>query len=67
MFNITSKGGHRMISPLLNVLEPIQHAHGLPNACYINDYMYKSEQQQIFSDGWAAIGFGIDVPDPGCV
>lgn len=55
------------MSQLLNVLDPIQHAHGLPNACYINDDMYKSEQQQIFADGWAAIGFGIDVPDPGCV
>ena len=28
------------MSQLLNVLEPIQHAHGLPNACYINDDMY---------------------------
>ena len=52
---------------LISVLKPIEHANGLPNACYIDENMHAKEAETIFKQGWAAIGFGCDVPKPGCV
>ena len=52
---------------LVSVLQPIEHAHGLPNACYIDRNMHAKEAAAIFKQGWAAIGFGCDVPKPGSV
>ena len=52
---------------LVSVLQPIEHAHGLPNACYIDRNMHAKEAAVIFKKGWAAIGFGCDVPKPGSV
>ena len=52
---------------LVSVLQPIEQAHGLPNACYIDRDMHAKEADAIFKQGWAAIGFGCDVPKPGCV
>ncbi|MGB1367359.1 MAG: aromatic ring-hydroxylating oxygenase subunit alpha, partial [Candidatus Puniceispirillaceae bacterium] len=52
---------------LSSVLKPIEVANGLPNACYIDQNMHAKEADAIFRQGWAAIGFGCDVPKPGCV
>ncbi len=52
---------------LESVLQPIENAHGLPNACYIDSDMHTKEADAIFKKGWAAIGFGCDVPKAGCV
>lgn len=49
------------------VLAPIETANGLPNACYVDEQYYADEKNQIFINGWAAIGFGNDVPNSGCV
>ncbi|MEK9924872.1 MAG: aromatic ring-hydroxylating dioxygenase subunit alpha [Alphaproteobacteria bacterium] len=52
---------------LKNVIAPIESANGLPNECYIDDGMYQHEQDTLFRNSWAAIGFGKDVPAPGSV
>lgn len=52
---------------LISVLKPIEQANGLPNACYIDENMHAKEAGSVFKQGWAAIGFGCDVPKPGCV
>ena len=52
---------------LRNVLLPIESANGLPNACYTSDDMYRHEQESIFTDNWAAVGFGKDIAKPGMV
>ena len=50
---------------LSNVNAPIERANGLPNACYIDEKMYKHEQDTIFRNNWSAIGFGKDIPNAG--
>ncbi len=52
---------------LRHVLQPIDEARGLPNDAYIDDEYFRSEKQALFADNWFAIGFGKDVPQPGCV
>lgn len=52
---------------LISVLKPIEQANGLPNACYVNKNMHAKEANAVFKQGWTAIGFGCDVPKPGCV
>ena len=56
-----------MMLELRNVLSPIESANGLPNACYTSDEMYRHEQDTLFRDSWAAIGFGKDISAPGMV
>ena len=52
---------------LANVQAPIETASGLPNACYIDTAMYEHEQNTLFRNSWVAVGFGKDIPQPGCV
>ena len=52
---------------LANVQAPIETANGLPNACYIDPAMYQHEQNTLFRNSWVAVGFGKDIPQPGCV
>jgi len=52
---------------LHTVLAPIENATGLPNECYVDDAMYRHEQDTLFRNSWAAIGFGKDIPIPGAV
>tara|TARA_B100001121_G_scaffold124319_1_gene109032 strand:- start:1526 stop:1867 length:342 start_codon:yes stop_codon:yes gene_type:complete len=49
------------------VLQPIESARGLPKSCYTDPATFEKETKRIFAANWAAIGFGIDVPKPGCV
>ena len=50
-----------------NVKAPIETANGLPNGCYVDAGLYQHEQNTLFRDNWTAIGFGKDLPKPGCV
>ncbi len=55
------------MNSISSVLLPIESANGLPNACYIDQDMHRHESEKIFKHGWAAIGFGSDVPVAGSV
>ena len=35
---------------LRNVMSPIETANGLPNECYVDDKMYRHEQDTLFRD-----------------
>ena len=52
---------------LCNVLSPIESANGLPNACYTSDDIHRHEQETLFTNNWAAVGFGKDIAMPGMV
>lgn len=52
---------------LSNVSAPIERAKGLPNACYIGDGVYQQEQDTLFRNNWAAIGFGKDIASAGMI
>lgn len=52
---------------LSNVSAPIERANGLPNACYIGDGVYQQEQDTLFRNNWAAIGFGKDIASAGMI
>jgi phenylpropionate dioxygenase-like ring-hydroxylating dioxygenase large terminal subunit len=52
---------------LSNVSAPIERATGLPNACYIGDGVYQQEQDTLFRNNWAAIGFGKDIASAGMI
>ena len=49
------------------VLKPIDKAHGLPNAAYVDQNMAQMEQQKVFTKQWAALTTGKNLPKPGCV
>ena len=42
-------------------------ANDLPSDCYVSADLYQHEQNTLFRDNWAAIGFGKDLPKPGCL
>jgi len=51
---------------LLNrVLNPIETARGLPNACYTDETVLELERQRVFAGGWSCVGFAKDVPETG--
>ena len=52
---------------LSNVSAPIERAKGLPNACYIGDGVYQQEQDTLFRNNWAALGFGKDIASAGMI
>ena len=45
----------------MRVLQPIETARGLPNACYIDPVVFALEQRRVFAEGWACIGFVKDM------
>ena len=53
------------MADLRNVMSPIETANGLPNDCYVDAGMFRHEQDTVFRDGWAAIGFGKDIATHG--
>jgi len=50
---------------LTNVCQPIERAHGLPNAHYIDPDIHAQENQALLIDGWAGLAVTADVPEPG--
>ncbi len=55
------------ISPtnLSDVRQPIERAHGLPNAHYTDPDVHTEETQALLIDGWAGLAVTADVPEPG--
>ena len=53
--------------PLTDVLRKVETAHGLPNAHYIDPEMFERERRHVLFANWSGVGFGKDVPEPGCV
>jgi phenylpropionate dioxygenase-like ring-hydroxylating dioxygenase large terminal subunit len=47
------------------VVKPIAEARGLPSALYTSEEALSLERQKLFHAGWACLGFGKDVPNPG--
>ncbi|MGI9511082.1 MAG: aromatic ring-hydroxylating oxygenase subunit alpha [Geminicoccaceae bacterium] len=45
--------------------QPIGEAAGLSNRCYTDQAHFEVEKTRIFDQGWACIGFGKDIPEPG--
>lgn len=50
---------------LNRVIEPIDSARGLPNACYTDPITIEVERQRVFAEGWACAEFSMDVPVAG--
>ncbi|HVO02023.1 MAG TPA: aromatic ring-hydroxylating dioxygenase subunit alpha [Candidatus Cybelea sp.] len=49
------------------VLAETASAKALPNLCYVDADFLQYERARLFEAGWACIGFGKDVPQPGDV
>ncbi len=47
------------------VMAPISEATGIPNPFYTDAAFHEAEYQRVFALGWACIGVGADVPEPG--
>ncbi|RED13190.1 aromatic ring-hydroxylating oxygenase subunit alpha [Pontivivens insulae] len=54
-----------LAADLAAVRQPVAQAHGLPSALYTSEDALDLERRHIFHGGWACIGFGKDVPNPG--
>ena len=52
-------------SKLSVVLESIEHAHGLPNECYLEGPYNKIERKKIFENNWVVVGTASSIPEPG--
>ncbi|WP_284266181.1 aromatic ring-hydroxylating oxygenase subunit alpha [Roseicyclus amphidinii] len=52
-------------SALADVLAPIERAHGLPNAHYIDPATIAAENRACLETTWSAIAVGAEVPEPG--
>ena len=50
---------------LESVLQPIEHAHGLPNEAYTSDDFLRRERDQVLGRSWAGLAFASDLPKPG--
>ena len=50
---------------LATVRRPVAEARGLPNPLYVDAAAHEIERRRVFLEGWAAIGHGKDVPEPG--
>jgi phenylpropionate dioxygenase-like ring-hydroxylating dioxygenase large terminal subunit len=52
-------------SALADVLAPIERAHGLPNAHYVDPVTIAAENRACLETTWSAIAVGAEVPEPG--
>lgn len=50
---------------LASVRRPIEEAHGLPNAHYIDPGIFAEERQSVLFDNWAGLAVAADVPEVG--
>ncbi|MFX0541038.1 aromatic ring-hydroxylating oxygenase subunit alpha [Roseovarius sp. S4756] len=53
------------ITDLSSVRAPVDIAHGLPNAHYIDPAVFDEEKQALLYSQWAGLAVGADVPEPG--
>ncbi len=51
------------VEALNEVLQPVSSAKGLPNEFYVDQETFDMEREHVFFKNWAAIGFGVDVPE----
>jgi len=47
------------------VRQPINTAHGLPNAHYIDPTVFEEERDALLMSGWSGLAVSADVPEPG--
>ena len=47
------------------VRREIGNAQGLPNRHYIDDAVFRRENETLLYDNWAGLAIASDVPDPG--
>ncbi len=59
--------GERLKDRLGAVMAETGKAKALPNLCYTDPGFQAFERERLFEAGWACIGFGKDVPNPGDV
>ncbi|MBV1865500.1 MAG: Rieske 2Fe-2S domain-containing protein [Rhodobacteraceae bacterium] len=52
---------------LTGVLQPIETAHGLPNAHYVDAKIWEEEKQALLFENWSGIGLAKDIPNAGDV
>jgi phenylpropionate dioxygenase-like ring-hydroxylating dioxygenase large terminal subunit len=50
---------------LTAVMRPVEAARGLPNAHYACPETFRAEAARVLHRGWACVGLGADVPNPG--
>ena len=55
------------IDKIETVKNKINHAHGLPNECYVSDEYLNYERNKIFCDNWSVIGTASSIPEVGDV
>ena len=55
----------KLAEDLKRVSRPVAEANGLPNSLYTSQDALALEAERIFKPGWACLGFGRDVPEPG--
>ncbi|KQQ53775.1 aromatic ring-hydroxylating dioxygenase subunit alpha [Pseudomonas syringae] len=49
------------VQELTNVLNPIEHAHGLTNEFYTEQKFFELERDELMGKGWTCIGFASDL------
>jgi len=47
------------------VLQPVETARGLPNACYIDPACFEAEKHAVLHANWAGLAVASEVPEPG--
>lgn len=52
---------------LSTVTQPVETAHGLPNAHYTDPAVFEEEKKSVLFANWSGIGFAHDVPNSGDV
>jgi len=55
------------LTDLSGVLQPVETAHGLPNAHYTSPDVFAEECAAVLFANWSGVGFGKDVPNIGDV
>ncbi|KUJ80793.1 (2Fe-2S)-binding protein [Ruegeria marisrubri] len=53
------------LDDLSEVRQPIERAHGLPNAHYTDPAVHAEETEALLLNGWAGLAVTADVPEPG--
>ena len=67
--SLLSPSSYQSLEALANAAgsEPASLQRGLDNWHYTSQACFELERKAMLEDGWAAIGFVDDVPEPGCV
>lgn len=55
-----------LLAAIENVAASPGVARGLPNAIYRDKKLFEFERDHVFGRSWAAVGYGSELPGPGC-